>query len=58
MRDLHDHCPLALRVWEGPEGRQARVVDEILSYEADFVCLQEVTPRMFERDVVAGMYNE
>ena len=39
---LHDHCPMALRVWEGPEGRQARVLDELRAYDADVICLQEV----------------
>uniref|UniRef100_A0A6U5YHS5 Endonuclease/exonuclease/phosphatase domain-containing protein n=1 Tax=Guillardia theta TaxID=55529 RepID=A0A6U5YHS5_GUITH len=55
LRPLHDYCPRDLRIWSGDNGRAERIVQELFSYLPDIICLQEVTPRMFERDFVPAL---
>jgi mRNA deadenylase 3'-5' endonuclease subunit Ccr4 len=43
----HSYCPVKDREWRGKSGRGARLVAELLSYEADIVCLQECSLRKF-----------
>ena len=60
LRPLHDYCPLELRVWGGEGGRAKRISDEVLFYESDVVCMQEVTPRMFDLELkylLGGSYD-
>jgi len=46
--DKHAYCPVKDREWRGKSGRGARLVAELLSYEADIVCLQECTLKKFD----------
>ena len=40
LSDKHAYCPLTLREWAP---RKARLVSELRNYNADIICLQEVT---------------
>ena len=48
MTDKHAYCPVKDLEWDGKSGRGARLVAELLSYEADIVCLQECSLRKFD----------
>jgi len=48
MTDKHAYCPVKDREWRGKSGRGARLVAELLSYEADIVCLQECSLQKFD----------
>ena len=48
MEVKHAYCPVKDREWLGDSGRGARLVAELLSYEADIVCLQECSLQKFD----------
>ena len=52
LSSKHGYCPMKHRVWgDVTAGRCRRLLSEILSYEADVLCLQEVSLRAFEKDL-------
>lgn len=55
MTDKHTYCPVKDRKWRGKSGRGARLVAELLSYEADIVCLQECTLQKFDDCFCPGL---
>jgi len=60
LRPLHDYCPLELRVWAGDGGRAQRIAEELAFYDGDVVCMQEVTPRMYDLELgqlLGGAYD-
>ena len=58
MTEKHSYCPVKDREWRGDSGRGARLVEELLSYEADIVCLQECSLRKFDDCFHTGLGKE
>ena len=58
MTEKHSYCPVKDREWHGDSGRGARLVAELLSYEADIVCLQECSLRKFDDCFRTGLGKE
>jgi len=48
LSSRHDYCPMALRVWDGENGRRDRLLRQIEEINADVICLQECTMPLFE----------
>ena len=51
----HDYCPLEFRRWSY---RLPRLCEEILGFQGDIVCLQEVEEGVFVEDIGRQMQNE
>ena len=51
----HDYCPLEFRRWSY---RLPRLLEELLGFQGDIVCLQEVEEGVFEEDIGRQMHKE
>lgn len=55
LTQIHDYCPLEFRRWSY---RFPRLCEEILGFQGDIVCLQEVEDRVFDEDLGRQMRKE